>query len=112
MTQQWEEERNRKETEERASWSSLIEEQRPPTTIEPLSQNAFTISARYQARDWSLERQLRRQKKNKGRREDSENEHTEEAARAKNMELGNNTLRWERAAEQKAMEKEPNALGP
>jgi hypothetical protein len=41
----------------------LIEEQRPPTTIEPFSQNAFTISAQYQARDWWLERQIAETKK-------------------------------------------------
>ncbi len=105
VTQQWEEERNRKETEERASWRSLIEEQRSPTTIEPFPQNAFTISARYQARDWWLERQFRRQKtKADGR---IQKMCTRKRQLCKNTELGNNTLRWERAAEQKAMEKEP-----
>jgi hypothetical protein len=72
----------------------LIEEQRPPTTIEPFSQNAFTISAQYQARDWWLERQIAETKKKKAKADGRiQKMCTRKRQLRKNMELGNNTLR-------------------
>jgi hypothetical protein len=90
----------------------LIEEQRSPTTIEPFSQNAFTISARYQERDWWLERQIA-ETKSKGRREDSEDVHTEEAAPQEYGAWKQHTaMRTRSRTEQKATGERTNALGP